>query len=139
MKLSEVNKGLMEHQSRQAEHERKRKYDVRITLNKSGDKRFVVRFGFLNKATEELVDANYLEITDVEKIAGRIYFIPSKEKEHNKQFKLSMSNKSQNKYFTFTPSEKAEKIYRAKWIGGTFKINKDQECGLWYIENEKND
>lgn len=117
----------------------KRKYDVRISLNKSGGKRLVVRFAFYNKATEVLVDANYMAITDVEKIAGRIYFIPSKEKEPNKQFKLSKSNKSQNKYFTFTPSEKAEKIYRSKWIGGTFKINKDKECGLWYIENEKND
>ena len=138
MKLSEINKGLIDHTSKQTGYVRKRTYDVRITLNKSGEKGYVVRFGFLNKAKEAFADISYMEITDVEKITDRIYFVPSKEQEHNKQFKLSRSDKSQNKYFTFTPSENAEKIYRANWINGTFRIKKDPECGLWYIENERN-
>lgn len=139
MKLSEINKGLIDHSSKQGGYIRKRTYDVRITLNKSGEKGYVVRFGFWNKAKETFTDACYMEITDVEKIGDRIYFLPVKEQQHNKQFKLSRSDKSQNKYFTFTPSENAEKIYRANWINGTFRLKKDPECGLWYIENEKND
>lgn len=118
-----------------------RKYDVRITLNKSGDNRQVIRFGFLNKGAEVFEKYKYIEVSDVEskKCPNRIYFRAETEKTNSNMHKLCTNGKSKTKnlYTSLTPTGKGDKIYRSQWINGTFKIKLDDECGLYYIENAK--
>ena len=116
-------------------HSAPRNYDVRITLNKSGKTRLMaIRFGFINDAAKAFENAQYIETSDVEKCADRIYFRTFNEKVSANAYKLSGSGSS--RYTQFTPSIKAEKIYSTKWIGGTFKIKFDDECGWFFIERE---
>lgn len=115
----------------------KRTYDVRVTLNRAGGKRFAVRFGFINQGFAAFRDAAYIQPSSVEKYQERIYFKTHGERAFFDAYKLSdtsTKDKTSGKYFTFTPSEKAEKIYRSKWIGKTFPIKFDEECRLYYIE-----
>lgn len=116
-----------------------RNYDVRITLNKAGTGRQAIRFGFLNKGAEAFTSDKFIEVSDVEKMADRIYFRASAEKTSANAHALSSSRNSStnNRYASLTPSRKAEKIYRMKWINGTYELKFDDECGLYYIENDQ--
>ena len=111
-----------------------RNYDVRVTLNKAGGNRFAIRFGFINRGFNAFKDANYLQATNVEKGQYRIYFMPHEKRDYLDVYKLSRGMASSSVYFSFTPSERAEKIYRAKWIGKTFHLGFDDECGLYFIQ-----
>ena len=121
----------------------KRTYDVRITLNKSGDKRHVIRFGFINDAAKLLQKWEYIEPSTVllENAPNRIYFRQHPIKTHRNVYKLSISNNKSSKkegcYFSFTPDEKSEKKYRMSWINNTFKILYDEENDLYYIEKKE--
>ena len=116
-----------------------RNYDVRVTLNKSGGNRHVIRFGFLNQGARVFAKSKYIEVSDVEKLPNRIYFRVFDEKVNPNVHVLSNNYKSRSKnlYTSMTPSEKAEKIYRMKWINGTYTLKFDEECSLYYIENDK--
>lgn len=111
-----------------------RNYDVRVTLNKAGGNRFAIRFGFINRGFAAFKDAYYLQATNVEKGQYRIYFMPHEKRDYLDVYKLIRGKTPSSLYFSFTPSEKAEKIYRAKWIGKTFRLVYDDECGLYYIQ-----
>lgn len=115
-----------------------RVYDVRITLNKNGSDRFAIRFGFLNEAVKAFAGKNYIQVSRVDKLPNRIYFRLFDNKANLDAHKLSTNPKSEtsNSYMTITPTEAAEKIYRAKWVGKTFKIKYDQEYDLYYIDQE---
>lgn len=116
-----------------------RTYDVGITLPKSGydHGRPKIRFGFLNKAAEVFQAMEYIEVTDVEKMKYKIYFRASETQEHSKMHKLSRSKskKSISRYFEMNMTESAEKIYKAMWEGKKCKLEYDEECGLYFIEN----
>lgn len=115
-----------------------RTYDVRITLNKSGSGRFAIRFGFLNEAVKAFGGAAYIQVSKVEKLPNQIYFRVFDNKANLDAHKLCTNSKSEtsNLYTTITPTEAAEKIYRTKWVGKTFKIKYDKENGLYYIDQE---
>lgn len=115
-----------------------RTYDVRITLNKSGFGRFVIRFGFLNDAVNDFSGNTYIQVSRVDKLPNRIYFRLFPNKANLDVHKLCTNSNSgtSNLYTAITPTEAAEKIYRAKWIGKTFKIKHDDEYDLYYIEQE---
>jgi len=113
-----------------------RTYDVRITLNKSGHGKPVVRFGFLNEAAKIFGENPFIEASDVEYIKDRIYFKTHVEKVNNNVHTLSSNGKSRadSCYFALTPSDKAEKIYRMNWIGKLFPLFWDEENELYYID-----
>lgn len=113
----------------------KRTYDVRVTLNKAGDsRRMVIRFGFINDALKAF-SKDYIEAS---KITGdRIYFRTFNEKANGNVHKISKVDKGAGRYFSMTVSPEQEKIYRAKWINGTFKLKYDEENELYFIELEK--
>ena len=116
-----------------------RTYDVRITLNKSSKSNgFVVRFGFLNEAVKAFNGKTYIQASKVETLPNRIYFRLLNERTYIGAHKLCTNSKAEtsNLYMSFTPSEAAEKIFRAKWVGKTFKIKYDEECEHYYIEQE---
>ena len=115
-----------------------RAYDVRVTLNRSGSGRFRIRFGFLNDAVKAFDNKPYMQASQVEKLADYIYFKPVDKKVPGAQKLCTNSNSTTtNLYASITPSEAAEKIYRAKWVGKTFKIQLDEECGLYYISQRE--
>ena len=113
-----------------------RTYDVRITLNKSGKARQVIRFGFINQAAAEFGKHTFIEASDIECLKDRIYFRLHDEKINNNVHTLSSNGKSKTDscYFSLTPSEKAEKMYRMNWIGKLFPILYDDENELYYID-----
>ena len=115
-----------------------RVYDVRITLNKSGRGRFAIRFGFINDAVKAFGNKQYIQISRVDKLQDRIYFRLFDDKANLDAHKLSKNAKTDTPgfYTAVTPSEAAEKIYRTKWIGKTFKIQYDTEHKLYYIDQE---
>ena len=117
-----------------------RTYDVRITLNKSGAKGFVVRFGFLNEAVEAFKGKAFIQVSKVEVFPDRIYFKLFEDRANLDAHKLCSNSKSEtsNLYTTILPSSEAEKIYRAKWINKTFNIQFDDECEHYYIAQEEN-
>lgn len=121
--------------NRKARTSNQRNYDVRITLNKSGSDRFVIRFGFLNNAVKAFGCAKYAQASKVEALPSRIYFRTANTKENLDMHKLSTNSNSKttNLYMTVTPSDQAEKIYRAKWVNKTFNIRFDEEVGLYFI------
>ena len=128
---------IFENKSRTKATIAKRNYDIRVTLNKNGKNSFAVRFGFINKALSAFKDTVYIQPSSVEKMSDRIYFKAHEERTYFDVYRMSEKKNDTeltSKYFAFTPSEKAEKIYRSKWIGKTFQIKYDQECGLYYIE-----
>ena len=111
-------------------------YDVRITLNNSGEKKKqVVRFGFINHAAVEFGTHLFIEASDIEYTKDRIYFKSHDEKTHKNIHTLSSNGKTRQDscYFTITPSDKAEKMYRMNWIGKTFKLLYDTENELFFI------
>lgn len=116
----------------------KRNYDVRITLNKSGDGRFMIRFGFLNDAAKAFKGGKYVQISRVEVCQDKIYFRVFEEKKYLDAYKLGTNTNSNtsNLYTAFMPTTAAEKIYRAKWVGKTFKIKYDAENELYFIGQE---
>ena len=125
--------------NRQTQVSHKRTYDVRVTLNKSGSKGFVIRFGFINKAAEAFNGKTYIQMSRVDKLPNRIYFKLFDSRANLDAHKLSTSKKessTSNIYATMTPSPAAEKIYRAKWIGKTFNIKFDEDARLYYIEQD---
>lgn len=116
-----------------------RTYDVRITLNKSGSGRFAIRFGFLNEAVKAFGGKTYIQASKVEKLPTKIYFRLFDNKANLDAHKLCTNSKSEtsNLYMTITPSEADEKIYRAKWVGKTFKLKYDSDNSLYYITQEE--
>lgn len=135
MNYTEVNK-IFEIHTDKTLH--RREYDVRVTLNRSGSGRFVIRFGFLNDAVKVFDKKPYVQVSQVEKLADFIYFKPMDEKVPGAHKLCTNSNSTTtNLYAAITPSEAAEKIYRAKWVGKTFKVQIDDECGLYYISQKE--
>ena len=117
----------------------KRNYDVRVSLNRSGENKSVIRFGFLNQGARVFAKSKYIEVSDVVKLPNRIYFRVFDEKVNPNVHALSnnFNSRSKNLYTSITPSEKAEKIYRMNWITRTYTLKFDEECSLYYIENSK--
>jgi len=115
---------------------RHRTYDVKITLNKSGSGRQVVRFGFINGAAQELGKKPFVEASDIEITKERIYFRTHDEKTSLNVHTLSSNGKTRQDscYFTMTPTEKGEKMYRMNWINKTFMLYYDPEYELHYID-----
>ena len=113
-----------------------RTYDVRITLNKAGDNRSAIRFGFLNDAVSAFGSKSYIQVSKVESLPTRIYFRLFDNKANLDAHKLCTNSKAKatNLYATITPSVNAEKIYRMKWINKTFKIKYDTTHDLYYVE-----
>ena len=116
-----------------------RTYDVRITLNKSGSKGFVVRFGFLNESIKAFIGKSYIQVSKVEKLPDRIYFRLFDNREYIDTHKLVTNSKAATSYLymTITPTSNEEKIYRAKWINKEFRLHRDENNELFYIELEK--
>ena len=112
----------------------KRNWDVRITLNKCGrDNQMVVRFGFLNQAVKTFGNKPYIEMS---KIANdRIYFRLFDNKANSNTVKLC-KNKGKNPglYTSFKPSKEQDKLYRARWINGTYMLHYDEDNKLYFIE-----
>ena len=115
---------------------RHRTYDVRITLNKAGRAKQVVRFGFINNAAAEFGKHAFIEASDIEYTKDRIYFRSHDEKINNNVHTLSSNGKARTDscYFSFTPNDKAEKMYRMNWIGKLFPLFYDAENNLHYID-----
>ncbi len=113
-----------------------RTYDVRITLNKSGRGRQVVRFGFINNAAKTFGTRPFIEASNIEYTKDRIYFRSHDEKENANVHMLSSNGKTHTDscYFTLTPSDKAEKMYRMNWIGKLFPLFYDDDNDLHYID-----
>ena len=113
-----------------------RTYDVRITLNKSGSGRQVVRFGFINNGAQEFGKKPFIEASNIERTKDRIYFRTHDEKTSLNIHTLSSNGKTRQDscYFTMTPTEKGEKMYRMNWIGKTFMLYYDPEYELHYID-----
>jgi hypothetical protein len=113
-----------------------RTYDVRITLNKSGRNRQVIRFGFINNAAEEFGKHAFIEASNIEYTKDRIYFRSHDEKINANVHTLSSNGKTREDscYFSFTPSDRAEKMYRMNWIGKLFPLFYDNENELHYID-----
>ena len=122
----------------------KRTYDVRITINKSGEKKQTIRFGLLNKAADEANKYKFCEVSDVEYLKSRIYFRFHNEQKNRNAHKLSTS-KSKNGnvgkayYFGITPTDRQEKQYRMNWVGKTYHVQYDEDNQMFYIENVKGD
>lgn len=114
----------------------KRLYDVKITQNKSGDHRMVVRFGFINQAAKAFSGYDYIEVSNIEKSDDKIYFKLSHEKTGYYSHRLCTNGKSKTicRYTSLTPTAKGEKLYRAKWVNYTFEIKYDDEHDMYYIE-----
>ena len=112
-----------------------RTYDVRITLNRAGGNRQVIRFGFINNAAKEFSKHPFIEASHIEFTKDRIYFRSHDEKISSNVHTLSTNSKTceSSCYFSFTPSEKAEKMYRMNWIGKLFTLFWDSENELYYI------
>ena len=113
-----------------------RTYDVKITLNKCGSGRQVVRFGFINGAAQELGKKPFIEASNIEYTKERIYFRTHDEKTSLNVHTLSSNGKTRQDscYFTMTPTEKGEKMYRMNWINKTFMLYYDPEYELHYID-----
>lgn len=114
---------------------RGRNYDVKITLNKSGNK-FAIRFGFLNNAAEKFSQYKYIQFSNIEKMPGKIYFRLFEDKPYLNCYKLC-SNKGKgetNRFATLSPTEEGEKIYRSKWVGKEFAIQFDGDHKLYFID-----
>lgn len=113
-----------------------RTYDVRITLNKAGSGRQVIRFGFINNAASVFGKHTFIEASDIEYTKDRIYFRSHDEKINTNVHTLSSNGKTHEDscYFSFTPSDKAEKMYRMNWIGKLFPLFYDNENELHYID-----
>ena len=125
-------------QRRKPKPKKTKTYDVGITINKNGKGGFAIRFGFLNEAVNAFAGNTYIQVSRVDKLPNRIYFRLFTNKANLDAHKLCTNSKSEtsNLYTAITPSEAAGKIYRAKWIGKTFKIKHDDEYDLYYIEQE---
>lgn len=120
----------------------KRTYDIRVTLNKRGEgERMAIRFGFINKAFTAFKGYEYIEPSDIEKLQDRIYFRGFKDKPENNRnaHKLCCGDSAKSLYITITPTKNGDKIYRMKWVGGTFHIKYDEQNKLYYIEINKED
>lgn len=118
----------------------KRTYDVKVTINHSGEKKDVIRFGFINYAASVFGSHLFIEASDVEFMKNRIYFRMHDNKANKNVHTLSSNKGSKTSfYFSITPSEKAEKIYRMNWIAHTYALKHDGENDLFYIENTKED
>ena len=127
---------LFIHPDRPVAPRSRRTYDVKITLNKSGSGRQVVRFGFINGAAQELGKKPFVEVSDIEITKERIYFRTHDEKTNIYIHTLSSNGKTRQDscYFTMTPTEKGEKMYRMNWINKTFMLYYDPEYELHYID-----
>lgn len=116
-----------------------RTYDVRITLNKSGHGKPVIRFGFINNAAKTFGAKPFIEASNIEYTKDRIYFRMHDEKINANVHVLSSNGKTHldSCYFTITPSDKAEKMYRMNWIGKLFPLFYDSENELYYIDSRE--
>ena len=115
--------------------ERKEKsYDVRISQHGCSDgNRKGMKLNYLlhRCARKAFQDVDRVEITSVEKMPNRIYFIPRKEKKKSNYQITRNSGWS----FQVTARPEEEKIYRLKWINKEYELKYDADCGLYYIEN----
>lgn len=132
MKIGDISKCLREFSAPKRQGTR-RDYDVMIKLNGGGKERTYLNFLLYREAREAFKDVDRLEVTSVEALPERIYFIPRTEKARG-NYKL---NRKSGVSFLMTPKGKEEKIYRLKWINKKFELRYDEECGLYYIEIEK--
>lgn len=120
----------------------KRTYDIKITLNNSGEGRQCIRFGLLNKAAVEADKHGFAEVSNIEYLKTRLYFRFHDSKLNRNVHTLSKSSKDNSgsgSYFCITPSGKAEKLYRMNWIGKAYMLQYDTDNNLYYIENTKED
>ena len=108
-------------------------YDVGVSVHKSGTdddgkQRWAARFAFFNSARQMFGEYDYIVMSNIEKLAERIYFRPSREK-------IKASHKiMKGQYAELTLSEAAEKAYRLHYQKKHFPLCYDQECDLYYID-----
>ena len=119
---------------------RKRKYEVRVSLNKSGD-RWIVRIGFINKAVDIFARYSLCGPSDITgKCKNRIYFMPKKENNGERLYTISKQTNRDGKItnceFKFTPTKEEEKMYRKYWAGKTYNLHYDEIMSLYYIEKQ---
>lgn len=117
------------------------KKPVKVTRNKSGPNRYVIRFGFSGSAAKliESFHCTHVMPSFIERDRNRIYFRFFDEKEHKYAFKLCRTSESGvGYYFTFSPSEKADRLYQTWYVGKAFDFNYDKmnECNYITIEEE---
>lgn len=118
---------------------KRRAYDVKITINNSGNDRNSLRFGLCNLGKEVFEKYGYVRISDYPVGRNRhIYFELENEKKNRKFYKISKSVRRDgiinNCYFSFTPPAEYEKGYRMNWVGGEYMLKYDESLGLYYIE-----
>lgn len=93
----------------------------------------------MNESIKAFNGKSYIQVSKVEKMPDRIYFRLFDNREYIDTHKLVTNSKAttSNLYTTITPTSNEEKIYRAKWINKEFKLCRDENNELFYIELEK--
>ena len=128
--------GLFENKPLYKERPQKPRYDVVITLNRRGDNKYKIRFGFYNEASEVFKGFNYMQVSQIEKTKDRIYFNPKQEKQFADDYKL-IPKSERILYLAFTPKENTLNLYRETWVGVCTHIRYDEKLKLYYVEKEK--
>ena len=111
-------------------------YDVLITLTSNGNGRECIRFAFNNKAASVFGEHPYIEMSDVNKLNGRLYFRSHDEKVHAYVYKLTVHKRKRTEYCqtAFTRDDEIKNIYKKNWLG-THKLYFDEENELYYISS----
>ena len=117
------------------------KKEVKVTRNKSGPDRYVIRFGFSGSAARGIETNNWTHVMPsfIERDRTRIYFRFFNDKAHKYAYKLCRTSDSGGGfYFTFSPSEKADKLYQTWYVNKSFNIQYDapNDCNYITIEEE---
>ena len=117
------------------------KKPVKVTRNKSGPDRFVIRFGFSGDAVKHIDSLKYTHVMPsfIEKDRNRIYFKFFREKVNKYAFKLCRTSEwGGGYYFTFSPSEKADKLYQTWYVNKSFDLHHDHlnNCKFITIEED---
>lgn len=128
-----------EKKKKNSEYVKRRTYDMKIAINKSGESRQALRFGLCNYGKEVFAKYGYVRVSDYP--AGknrRIYFELKNEKDNHFFHKIIKKTREDgfvnSCYFTFTPPEEYEKGYRMNWVGGEYMLKYDDELKAYYIE-----
>lgn len=107
------------------------KGDVKISLYSKKNKGYLINFAFYN-STEEVL-RNVAKITVSKIVENRIYFLFDQED----GYKLHAPHgKNSTKSIIRSISQDEARQYINKWEH-FFKLEKDEECNLYYIENRK--
>ena len=114
-----------------------KKKDVKVTRNKSGGDRCVIRFGLIGRAAEEARKHAYITPSFIEMERRRIYFKFSDTKDGKRTYKICKSADGGGYYFTFTPSEEADRLYQKLYVGKAYNIMHCDVSGCFYITNEE--